>query len=80
MTKKIEVTEGNKYDDKLKELRAKLADAEKELEAANEKVAGIKDEIQDLVEEYLEEKVVVAPVVVIEHRFPRTLWGLECWF
>lgn len=80
MSKKIEVAEGNKYEDKLKELKAKLADAEKEVEAANEKVAGIRDEMQDLLKDYLEDKIVVAPVVVVEHRFPRNFWGLECWY
>ena len=80
MTKKIEVAEGNKYEERYKELKEKLNKAHEELDAAKEKVAGLEDEIQELIEDYLNEKVVVAPVVVVEHRFPRTLWGLECWF
>lgn len=80
MSKKIEVTEGNKYEDRYKELKEKLDKAHEELDAAKEKVAGIEDELQELVEDYLDEKIIVAPVVVVEHRFPRSLWGFEVWF
>lgn len=80
MSKKIEVTEGNKYEDRYKELKEKLDKAHEELDAAKEKVAGIEDELQELVEDYLDSKIIVAPVVVVEHRFPRNLWDWECWY
>lgn len=79
MSKKIEVAEGNKYEERYKELKEKLNEAHEELDAAKEKVAGVEDEIQELIEDYLNEKVVVAPVVVVEHHFPRNFWGWECW-
>lgn len=78
--KKIEVKETTDYEKRYQELKEKLSKAHEEVEAAKEKVAGIEDELQELVEDYLKEKVVVALVVVVEHRFPRSFWGLECWF
>lgn len=78
--KKIEVKETTDYEKRYQELKEKLSKAHEEVEAAKEKVAGIEDELQELVEDYLKEKVVVAPVVVVEHKFPRSFWGLECWF
>lgn len=78
--KKIEVKEQTNYEKRVQELSKKLEEARKEVEAAKEKVAGIEDEIQEVFEDYLKEKVVVAPVVVVEHKFPRSFWDWDIWF
>lgn len=87
MCKKIKVEEETK-EKKLRELGEKREEAKKELEAAKEKVAGIEDEMNDLLKEILLDKIVVVeqhtttvtpvPVVVIE---PRRNWpfGWDVW-
>lgn len=87
MCKKIEVEEDTK-EKKLRELGEKRKEAKKELEAAKEKVAGIEDEMEDLLKEILRDKVIIVeqhnttitpvPVVVVE---PRRNWpyGWDVW-
>lgn len=87
MCKKIEVEEDSK-EKQLRDLEKKRKEAKEELEAAKEKVAGIEDEMQDLLKEILRDKVIVVeqrkttitpvPVVVVE---PRRNWpyGWDVW-
>ena len=86
MCKKIEVEEDSK-EKQLRDLEKKRKEAKEELEAAKEKVAGIEDEMQDLLKDILNEKIVVihkevhitpAPITIIE---PRRNWpyGWDVW-
>ena len=87
MCKKIKVEEDSK-EKKLRDLGEKRKEAKEELEAAKEKVAGIEDEMEDLLKEILRDKVIVVeqhkttitpvPVVVVE---PRRNWpyGWDVW-
>lgn len=86
MCKKIEVEEDSK-EKQLRDLEKKRKEAKEELEAAKEKVAGIEDEMQDLIKDILNEKIVVihkevhitpVPVTVIERRrnWP---YGWDVW-
>lgn len=86
MCKKIEVEEDSK-EKQLRDLEKKRKKAKEELEAAKEKVAGIEDEMQDLLKEILEEKIVVihkeihvtpVPITIIERRrnWP---YGWDVW-
>lgn len=86
MSKKIEVEEATK-EKRLDDLKKKRKEAKEELEAAKERLAGIEDEMSDLVKEILEDKIVVVheevhitpvPVTIIE---PRRSWpyGWDIW-
>lgn len=72
MTKKVTVTDGSNKEE-IKKLNAEIEELEQKLES-------IKDKRDELVRREISDKIIVTPVVVVEHRFPRTLWGLECWF
>lgn len=87
MCKKIKVEEDSK-EKQLRDLKKKRDEAKKDVEAAKEKLAGIEDEMEDLLKEILRDKVIVVeqhnttitpvPVVVVE---PRRNWpyGWDVW-
>lgn len=72
MTKKVTVTDGSNKEE-IEKLNKEIHELEQKLEA-------VKDKRDELVRREISDKIIVTPVVVVEHRFPRTLWGLECWF
>lgn len=78
MNKKIDIVKESN-EKKLKDLKVELEKAEKELEAAKEKVAGIRDEMQEVAEEIVKEKlkngiIVVRQEVTVRPVFP--FWGM----
>lgn len=72
MTKKVTVTDGSNKEE-IEKLNKEIHELEQKLEA-------VKDKRDELVRREISDKIIVTPVIVVEHTFPRTLWGLECWF
>lgn len=72
MTKKVTVTDGSNKEE-IKKLNAEIEELEQKLEA-------IKDKRDELVRREISDKIIVTPVVVVEHTFPRSFWGFEVWY
>lgn len=72
MTKKVTVTDGSNKEE-IEKLNKEIHELEQKLEA-------VKDKRDELVRREISDKIIVTPVVVVEHTFPRNLWGLEVWF
>ena len=72
MTKKVTVTDGSNKEE-IEKLNKESHELEQKLEA-------VKDKRDELVRREISDKIIVTPVVVVEHTFPRNLWGLEVWF
>lgn len=72
MTKKVTVTDGSNKEE-IEKLNKEICELEQKLEA-------VKDKRDELVRREISDKIIVTPVVVVEHTFPRNLWGLEVWF
>ena len=72
MTKKVTVTDGSNKEE-IEKLNKEIRELEQKLEA-------VKDKRDELVRREISDKIIVTPVVVVEHTFPRNLWGLEVWF